>query len=177
IGCGTGALLVEMARAEPSFRGWGVDPSDAMVEKARARARAIVPEAELSFRVCEPDRPAAALEDADRQRVDTVVASSVLNELFHPDDGSAVQWLTSLGAALPGRLLVVADYYGVLGRVAHPPPGRALHDWVQLISGQGVPPSDVGGWESVYVRAGARLVHAAEDERDGIFIHLVQLPV
>jgi SAM-dependent methyltransferase len=176
VGCGTGALLVEMARAEPSFRGWGVDASNAMIEKARARARSVVPQASLSFRVCEPDLPAAAIGDAALGAVDTVVASSVLNEFFHPDDGPVVAWLAALGAALPGRLLVVADYYGVLGRVAHPPPGRALHDWMQLISGQGVPPSDRAGWESAYDRAGAHLVHAEEDLAAGVFIHLVQLP-
>ena len=37
-------------------------------------------------------------------------------------------------------MLVIADYYGVLGHTSDPPPRLALHDWIQLISAQGMPP-------------------------------------
>ncbi|EFC82587.1 conserved hypothetical protein [Parafrankia sp. EUN1f] len=106
---------------------------------------------------------------------EAVVAASMLNELFHPDAQTAVQWLKILRDTLPDRVLVVVDYYGVLGHSPEPPPRRALHDWIQAISSQGIPPPDLDAWESVYHEAGCELLHAVEDSQAGVFIHFIRL--
>jgi hypothetical protein len=77
---------------------------------------------------------------------------------------------------LPDRPLLIADYYGRLGRKK----GRIsretlLHDYAQLISGQGVPPASAVEWRSIYSRAGCRLVHIIEDKKTTRFVHILVL--
>ena len=52
-----------------------------------------------------------------------------------------------------------------------------LHDIVQVISAQGIPPPDLEKWVAIYHAANCQLVHAYEGESSGIewFIHVVQL--
>lgn len=176
VGCGTGPLLLELARRDPSFRGWGLDASRHMCATARARIRA----ARLGRRVrvihgdCRVLR--RSLPRNVRADIRTVTAANVVNELFGRGHGEAVAWLRDLRSLLPGRPLLIADYYGRLGRGHGPLRGHtALHDYVQLISGQGVPPAGVGEWRTIYRAAGCRLVHIIEDTATTRFIHLVRL--
>jgi hypothetical protein len=70
--------------------------------------------------------------------------------------------------------VLVHDYYGRLGTGV---PGASrhtlLHDYAQLISGQGIPPPALGDWGLIYKDAGYRLVHALEDRATTQFIHIV----
>ena len=176
LGCGTGGLLIEMAQTNPRFQGYGVDVNPAMIRAAQLCRRSCeVASKRVRFRVADVTHPAQGLPEEMLKRVQAVVAASMLNELFYPDAGPAVTWLRMLRGILPARTLVVADYYGVLGHVSKPPPGRALHDWIQLISAQGIPPSDLEAWARVYTDADCTLAHAIEDPRTGVFIHLVRL--
>lgn len=175
LGCGTGGLLLEMARRDSGFRGCGVDANPAMIRTAQERCRAYGVEGQVCFQVGDVVDPAEGIPHQVLSETRAVVAASVLNEFFHPDPQPAIRWLRALRAALPGRVLVVLDYYGTLGHVAEPAPRRALHDWIQLISSQGVPPPDLDAWESIYRAAECALVHSIEDSGAGIFIHLVRL--
>jgi hypothetical protein len=105
-----------------------------------------------------------------------VTACNVANEMFTDGYSRAVDWLRGLRKALPGRPLLIDEYYGRLGKQK----GRAhretlLHDYAQLISGQGVPPASAAEWRTIYKRAGCRLVHIIEDKTTTRFIHLLQL--
>jgi SAM-dependent methyltransferase len=176
LGCGTGELLVDLAGRDAGFQGWGVDANPAMVRAAKERLRAS-PTArdQVRFYVGDVTRPELGIPKDVARAASTVVAASLMNELFHPDPTTAVRWLGALVETIPGRLLIVVDYYGVLGHVAEPPPRQALHDWVQLITNQGVPPPDLDAWEAVYRAAGCSLLHAIQDAKAGAFIHLVRL--
>jgi SAM-dependent methyltransferase len=175
LGCGTGGLLATMAR-DPEFRGCGVDANPDMIRVAEQRLRAGgVGDRRVRLYVGDATDPATAVPDQVLRETATVVAASVLNEFFHPDPAPAVDLLRKLRQAMPGRILVVADYYGTLGHPAGPGARQILHDWVQLISSQGVPPPDLDGWEEVYRQADCTLVHSIEDGRAGVFIHLVRL--
>ncbi|MEA2716264.1 MAG: hypothetical protein QOI99_581 [Actinomycetota bacterium] len=176
LGCGTGELLVTMAGRDPDFRGWGVDANPTMIRIAEERldAGGTAPD-QVRFYVADVGEPACCVPDSVLRDVGTIVAASLVNEFFHPDETTAVRWLGALRAALPDRVLVVVDYYGALGIVADPPPRTALHDWIQVISSQGVPPPDLHSWESVYVAAQCSLLHAVEDPDAGVFIHFVRL--
>lgn len=179
LGCGAGSLLLALARADDGFRGWGIDANPAMCARARERLAA----AELDGRVTVIEADAtdpAALEAAAAgidAEIEAVSAVSLVNELFGDGGRPAVEWLGRLRAALPGRLLVVADYYGRLGRG----PGTAsrkvlLHDVVQVLSGQGVPPPDLDGWRRLYEDSGCRLLDSLAGEGDVPWlIHLVRL--
>lgn len=172
LGCGSGELLAELAGRDPAFRGHGVDANPGMIDAARARD---LPAGQVQFSVGDVTDPQACVPDDVRAGAEVLVASNLLNEFFGTD-GAAAGWLGRLSQAFPGRLLVVVDYYGVLGHSADPPPRFALHDWIQLISGQGVPPPDLDGWQSVYQQAGCQLKHAIQDSKASVFIHLVRLP-
>jgi hypothetical protein len=118
---------------------------------------------------------AAALPREIAAEVRTVTASQFVNELFGRGPARAIRWLRALRRALPGRTLLVADYYGRLGTGHDAPRELLLHDYAQLISGQGVPPPDVDGWNAVYTAAGCRLAHALHDSRTTLFIHVIVL--
>lgn len=172
LGCGSGELLAELAGRDPAFHGHGVDANPGMIDVACARG---LPGDRVRFSVGDVTEPQACVPDDVRADTEALVASNLLNEFFGTS-GAAACWLRLLGGAFPGRLLVVVDYYGVLGHRAEPPPHLALHDWIQLISAQGVPPPDLEGWQSVYRQADCRLLHAIQDSKTGVFIHLVRLP-
>ena len=174
LGCGTGGLLRQLAQGNTAMRGWGIDHSEAMCREARRRAQGAEVAERLRF-VCAdamspPDWP-MHVRLAD---VDVVVASSLLNELA--TDAERVGWLRALAQALPERLVVISDYYGRLGHGPPPWPRRvALHDFVQCISGQGIPPHDAQACQAIYRQAGVTLVHGIEDTQETGFVHLVRL--
>ena len=172
LGCGSGELLAELAGRDPAFQGHGVDANPAMIDVAWARD---LPADRVRFSVGDVTDPQTCVPDDVRAGTEVLVASNLLNEFFGTS-GAAAGWLRLLGGAFPGRLLVVVDYYGVLGHSAEPPPHLALHDWIQLISAQGVPPPNIGGWQSEYRQADCQLLHAIQDSKKSVFIHLVRLP-
>lgn len=172
LGCGSGELLARLAGRDPDFHGHGVDANPGMIDVAQARG---LPAEQVRFWVGDASDPQDCVPDDVRADTKVLVASNLLNEFFGAD-GAAAGWLRRLGEAFPCRLLVVVDYYGVLGHCAEPPPYLALHDWVQLISAQGVPPPDLEGWQSVYQQADSQLLHAIQDSKTSVFIHLIRLP-
>lgn len=176
LGCGSAALLLDLAEQDAHFVGWGIDTNRAMCRAARERIR--VANLGNRIRVLGGDCKdlASAVPPKIRTTVRAVTACNVANEMFSKGDASAVSWLRSMRKALPGRPLLIADYYGQLGRGNGKVSRETLlHDYVQLISGQGVPPANVAEWRAIYSRAGCRLVHIIEDKRTTQFIHLLQL--
>lgn len=178
LGSGTGAMLVELGVSDPDFVGWGVEKSKAMCDEARARIASHGLHDRVT--VLQGDAfesgPLASLQHFE---VRSITAISLLNELWGGSDGQAAvaAWLRRLAEIFPGRALVVCDYFGRLGHVA--PPWRswtALHDLVQTLSGQGVPPPDHDAWCEAYDQAGASLLHMIEDQDLSFFVHLVRLP-
>ncbi|HUB55879.1 MAG TPA: methyltransferase domain-containing protein [Mycobacterium sp.] len=176
LGCGAGGLLIEMARRDKTFRGTGIDANADMIRIAEQRRRSSdIGQHAVEFIVGDVSDPSTAIPEAVLQHTKTVVAANLLNEFFMAGGQSVVAWLQSLRGVLPDAILVVADYYGVLGHGHNPPRYRALHDWIQLVSSQGIPPPDLAQWEALYREAGCCLAHSIEDRRAGIFVHLVRL--
>ncbi len=176
LGCGPGALLRTMALQDDGFRGWGIDANPAMCRNARARLR----EAGVTrrVRIVQGDGrdPARTLPDAARAKIQAVVAGDLANELCAHGADAAVVWLRRLQRDFPQRLLLVSDYYGRLGHRGHAA-GREtlLHDYVQAISGQGIPPPDRKAWQAIYRAAEVRLIHCIEDTSTTRFLHLLRL--
>jgi len=179
LGCGSGALLLKLAKQIPGFVGWGLELNPAMCKLARARIRSA---GEKGIRIVQGDSRTVrqALSANFRSNVKTVTACQVANEMFGAGFSGAVSWLRGLRRVFPGRLLLVADYYGrlgrrVLGNQRETMRQTILHDYVQLISGQGVPPGNVKQWRAIYAKAGCRLATAVEDVRTTRFVHVVVL--
>nr|WP_186363594.1 class I SAM-dependent methyltransferase [Rhizobium sp. ACO-34A] len=100
-GCGTGSEILALARTFPEARFTAVEPSDAMLEKARYR----LTEAGIASRV---EFINGFLEDTPEQAHTAATVSLVLH--FLPDDGAKVGFLENVARRLsPGAPLVLLD--------------------------------------------------------------------
>ncbi len=174
LGCGPGHLLRAMAQQNPGFRGWGIDANPGMCRIARAGLRDAG--ASRRVRILQGDgrRPERVLPVSARTKIDAIVAGDLANELCAAD-GAAVAWLQRLRLAFPERWLLVSDYYGRLGHGREARRETLLHDYVQAISGQGIPPPDRKAWQALYRAAGVRLVHCIEHTSTTRFLHLLRI--
>jgi hypothetical protein len=180
LGCGTAALLIELAEGNPNFRGWGMDANAIMVETAARNIR--LADVERQVEVAQDDVRAmgGGAAPAFRDDVEALYGRSILNEFFVDDGAAAIEVLRGLRRWFPRRLFFVEDYYGCLTRDVESVDGRQhtlLQDLAQALSGQGVPPADLTGWQFVYESAGCSLVKAYEGNNEGIawFIHVLRL--
>jgi SAM-dependent methyltransferase len=177
IGCGTGALLQALAQANGALSAWGIDSDPGMCKRARARlAGAGLGKRVRIFRG-DATRPETCIPAGVRRDVMTITACDFLNEHFADGDAGARSWMRHVADLWPRRLLFVSDYYGRLGTRRRSAGRETLvHDYAQLVSGQGIPPPDCRGWQRIYGSAGCRLLHALEDRATTRFIHIVQMP-
>jgi len=174
IGCGSASMLVELASRSRNFRGWGIDANPWMCKSARKRIAA----ARLQRRVSIFEGDCRALGSAIPLKiltdVATLTASGVVNEFFAGGPRDAINWLRTLRRVFPGRKMLIEDYYSQLGSkrrtIAR---AVALHDFVQAISGQGVPPSDLAAWKDIYSAADCHLVEVYKTSNAFGFIHLI----
>jgi SAM-dependent methyltransferase len=179
LGCGNGELLLDLGRHDSAFVGWGVDANAAMLQLARDRARTAALGSRIRFIEGDCRNPKGAVSESIRLKVHSLTTCHVANEMFRDGPERAVKWLKELRRAFPGRPLLISDYYGRLGqqrrRRLEKERETLLHDFAQLISGQGIPPADARQWRSIYAQAGCQLVHIIEDEPTTRFIHIVRL--
>ncbi|MDR3632348.1 MAG: class I SAM-dependent methyltransferase [Isosphaeraceae bacterium] len=180
LGCGTGSLLTTLAAANPKFLGWGVDATAEMCGVAERLIKAAGVSDRLKIVNGDAQTLGMALSDDVRNQIEVVHAKGLLNELFRNGGASAVRFLSGLRELFPGRYLIVVEYYGQLSRVRDVDDRyrhTLLHDMIQVLTAQGVPPSDLAGWAEVYHRAGCSVEHAYEAESRGIkwCVHLVRL--
>jgi SAM-dependent methyltransferase len=175
LGCGTAIMLHDLAVRIPEFVGWGLDINPAMCTAARKRTRSLCAAAPIKIVRGDCYDPRSTVPAAIVRQVRTITAASVANEFFGAGTAVAAAWLANLKKAFPGRLLLIGDYYGRLGHRNNPPRDIALHDFVQVISGQGVPPPALRAWQEIYRAGGVALVHAIEDREAACFVHLIKL--
>ena len=176
LGCGPATLLEELAISDSCFVGWGMDRNLAMCKAARKRIRASGVGGRLRVLHGDCRKLQSVLPARIRSQVKAVIACNVANEMFADGNSQVVSWLRGLRMVFPGRPFLLVDYYGRLGlrRVTLPRP-TGLHDYVQLISGQGIPPSDLKAWQRIYAQAGCKPMHIIEDKRTTRFMHLLRL--
>lgn len=178
IGCGNGELLLALARKDSKFNGWGIDINRAMLRVAKDRIRRSHLEKRLLLFEGDCRNLKAALPARVRASIRSLAACNVANEMFHNGQRQCIKWLQQLRKLFPERPLLILDYYGQLGKKSRRGPMERktlLHDYAQLISGQGIPPSNAREWRAIYSRAGCRLVHIIEDNTTTRFIHLLRL--
>ena len=175
LGCGTGSLLVQLAKVDPQFRGIGVDASRPMCAAAKKHAGKHGVRTRVRI-ICHDARDVQGLPDAG-----ALHAASLLNEMFAHGADEAIDYLRRLKKRFEGRDIWLVDYYGRLGtgraHAARDVPHALLQDLVQVLSGQGVPPPDLKSWRAIYRAAECRLVEAHEFRDAGLdwFIHRVRL--
>lgn len=178
IGCGNGELLLALARKNSRFIGWGIDSNRAMLDVAQSRVRRSRLEKRLLLFEGDCRNLKAALPVSVRANIHSLTACNVANEMFHDGPSECIKWLQQLRKLFPERPLLILDYYSQLGKK----PRRGLierktllHDYAQLISGQGIPPANATEWRALYSSAGCQLIHIIEDKATTRFIHLLRL--
>lgn len=178
IGCGTASLLLYLASINKGFRGWGIDSNPWMCREAKKRvAQAGARDRIEIFSGDSRDLSGSRLARV-ASKVEVLTATGVANEFFSDGITYAADWLANIKAMFPGRTMYIADYYGQLGfRRGSLTRGIALHDFVQVISGQGVPPPSLAAWKQVYRAAGCKLIETIpmEHPKASNFIHVVAL--
>lgn len=176
LGCGPATLLLELARRDSAFAGWGLEANPALRKIARGRIRAARAAKRITIIEGDSTRLGQVLNSKVRDKIHAVSACQVANEMFGGRSPSISAWLRGIRKTLPGRALLVSDYYGRLGcKDGDRHRETLLHDYVQVISGQGVPPASAAAWEKIYTGAGCRLVHVLEDRMTTRFLHVVML--
>lgn len=181
IGCGGGQLLAELGERNPDLCAIGVDSNAEMVSHARLEANNSGLLDRVEFICGDWYAVASNLSEARRHSVDIIVAVSVLNAYFGGlADQSITVCLSRLQSLFPNRILLACDYFGRLDSGCSTPEESQrtlIHDVAQLVSGQGVPPQNIGQWEKIYAETSCTLLQAWEGLSDGIawFIHLIQL--
>lgn len=176
-GCGNGDLLLELARRNMSFVGWGIDSNPAVLKVARARLRKALIGKRVRFLEADGARLRQEIPAGVRSQIQSITCCNFVNEMFAHGERQAINWFRELRKIFPGRPLLNCDYYGRLGRTKNRKLQREtlLHDYAQLISGQGIPPATMVQWRSIYSKAGCRLVHVVEDTSTTRFIHIISL--
>jgi SAM-dependent methyltransferase len=178
LGCGTAGLLLALARENCEFIGWGIDSNPAALKVARRRALSAGFEKRLRFFEGDCTHLRTDLPAAVRAKVESLAACNVANEMFRDGERQSIKWMQQLRKLFPERPLIILDYYSRLGKkVRHGSMERKtlLHDYAQLISGQGIPPASAKEWRTIYSSAGVRLVHIIEDSVTTRFIHISRL--
>jgi len=176
LGCGSGRMLTELARRAPGFIGWGLDVAPAMVAEARAAAAAEGATDRLGFFDGDVRDVASTVPAETRAAVETLAAVNVANEFFAGGPEGAQAWLADLRGLFPDRTMLIGDYYGQLRAPDGPRrPEIALHDYAQILSGQGTPPATLEAWQAVYAGAGCRLVNVLNDPEGVYFVHVLRL--
>jgi len=176
LGCGGGQRLCALADANSELYAVGIDANPFVAQAARAT----ISQRNLDYRlsVLIGDALDQLESMGGSETCQMVIASSLLNE-YWSEEGELAHFLTRLGTLLPGRILLVSDYYSRLGlhNTGERPARTLLHDLAQLASGQGLPPPDAERWTAAYREAGAELLQSIEASGDGIerFIHIVKL--
>jgi SAM-dependent methyltransferase len=174
LGCGTGTLLLRLGSARRDFIGWGLDNNPWMCTIARKRAATSTLKGRL--KILQGDcRRLRSIPLKIIRRVRTITAANVCNEFFAGGNSLAVAWLKDVKAQFPGRTLVIADYCSVLGTLRPCHGDIALHDFAQVISGQGLPPSSLEGWKRIYRAARCHFIHAFEMRQTPYFVHVLRL--
>jgi hypothetical protein len=175
VGCGAATLLIAAARADAKFEGLGIETNAPLCKAARTSITAAGLRGRVRVIRGDGRRIEKALALGSTARIDAVLASQFINELFGQGNGAAIDWLRRLRALLPARTLLVADYYGRLATPIAADRLTLIHDHAQLLSAQGRPPSRRRDWAALYAAAGARLVHAIEDRATTRFVHVVAM--
>jgi SAM-dependent methyltransferase len=180
LGCGDASLLLEACTRAPHMRAIGVDRSLDMCRHARANVAARSLDDRVEIVHSEIGYFLDQIDGATKSAVTDIVGCSILNEFFG-DDCAAKQFLRHVRLAFPGRRFLIVDYYGTLSLQSpiNDSDHCCLQDIVQLLSGQGVPPSNLQDWAAIYESAECTCVHAYEGTSAGIrwFIHVLNLQI
>ena len=179
LGCGAGGLLVQFCKVNKLNRGIGIDQNPwlckiagQLVKKTRIMKRARI----INGNVTKFDKLLSATE---LNTIGAVFGASIFNEFFRKP-AELIGLLKKLNRHFAGKFLVISDYYGCLDTAKADKKAfqhNYIHDLMQILTGQGLPPKNSSQWNTYYRQAGCNLAYVYEGTENGIncFIHIVKL--
>jgi SAM-dependent methyltransferase len=179
LGCGAGNILNAFAKSGKIHRSIGVEQNPFLIKAARASIR----KNGLSKRVRIAHGNVVTFENLITKKeiaeIDVVFGSSILNEFFYTPT-KLISLLKKIKRIFPGKTLIVSDYYGVFHAADFADVNRhynLVHDFMQVLSAQGVPPKDDTSWNKYYKDADLELVHTFHGSANGInwFVHVIEI--
>jgi len=161
LGCGTGGMLMQLARIDEDLRGVGVDMSADALAQARRNAEAWKLADRLQFVRAEIGRDALSIEEDTAANVDAVSAMYMLHEFGRDGHAGILKVLGEIRERFPGRLFIFTECLppDTAEMSTNPPSTFSQLDYFTIhpLSGQGLPlPRDE--WESLLEEAGIKLV-------------------
>jgi SAM-dependent methyltransferase len=157
LGCGAGGFLIQLARAEPSLQGLGLDISADAIEEARKNARRFGVETRVEFLQAELGADRLLADNFALKGIEAITAMHLLHEFGRDGTERIVEVLRELKRALPGRLLVFTECYPVdavaMGKKLPPTFSELDYYLIHPLSRQGVPlpPAE---WKAILEKAG-----------------------
>lgn len=177
LGCGNGILLSMLAENNRAFFGVGIESNPFMHKKAEERMQKKGLSKQLVFLNGSAEYPEKFPEIITRT-TELIVAASLVNEFFSDSRNRIENWLIKMKKVFSGKTLMIADYYGRMQKDKFENNSEVLlHDWIQFISGQGIPPADRLFWNKIYLKVGCKLIDVVESRESKIpyFVHLISL--
>jgi hypothetical protein len=180
LGCSSGLFLEELCRQDPTFLGWGIDQNAYSFERVQQRLANSSHAKRMRIHQGRVSEIEVLLSDRERQQIDCLYGSSIMNEFFGSGSQSAIDFLAYLRSLFPDRLFFIVDYYGQLLKVTQINSEKVhtlLQDLVQVLSGQGVPPVNHQEWLKIYQAAGCKVMQIYESGSTDMetFVHVIRL--
>lgn len=180
LGCGGGGMLKDLASSNSKFEGLGVDANADVISFASRT----VPEScgdRVQFKCGDFMRLNLVLSEEEIAKVQAISFRSAANGFFGWDEKRSFSALIGqLKRMFPGKLLFIGDYVPVLdlkSDQSEVPFRTLIHDFAQVISSQGLPPSSHEEWIGLYKMLDVSVIglYGYGDEHIKHFIHILRL--
>ncbi|MCG3178868.1 MAG: hypothetical protein BIFFINMI_01198 [Phycisphaerae bacterium] len=155
LGCGDGALLMELAAAEPELRAVGIDINGPTADLATRQIAAAGLGDRLS--ACTRDMFDLPGNHADLAAIDCLTACDTFHEYLWDGDSRVVELLANLKAAFPGARMVIGEFCKQSHESLRKRPTAFLeHHLFHQLTNQRIETAD--RWRDIFGRAGLRIV-------------------
>jgi ubiquinone/menaquinone biosynthesis C-methylase UbiE len=179
LGCGTGKLLIDFCEQSKQHKAFGIEQNVHLLPIVKKQIKQNKLSASIKLIKGNVTNFNTLLKANEQKSIDAIYGASILNEFFQSPT-TLVQFLKNLKKTFAGKFFIVVDYYGILNTKQAAKKNKShnyVHDVMQVLSGQGVPPSTKNDWDVYYKKAGCKLILAHEAKNNSInwFIHVIKL--
>lgn len=178
LGCGYCNSLIGFCRAGEKRKGIGIDLNSIICSDVKKKIKSQNLNKKIKIICGDASEFDHILSNDEISGIDVIIGSNYFNEFFQTDN-NAVRILKKLKRYFPGKRLIVLDYYSTWDTKDYQRKAyqhNYIHDLIQLLSGQGLPPPNYNKWNIVYAKAGYILEEVMEGNFGGIkwFIHILR---
>ncbi len=179
LGCGTGKLLIDFCEQSKQHKAFGIEQNAYLLLIVKKQIKQNKLSSSIKLIKGNVTNFNTLLNANQQKSIDAIYGASILNEFFQSPT-TLVRFLKNLKKTFAGKFFIVVDYYGILHTKQATKKSKAhnyVHDVMQVLSGQGMPPSTKNEWNDYYKKAGCELILAHEAKNNSInwFIHVIKL--